>query len=76
MTNNNYVFSDDPNFEFIAEYQLYTDIRESTIYDDPEIMDDFDYPEYSREAEDDWQESYHEPWYLPLYYLRYNITVL
>jgi hypothetical protein len=55
LTNNNNVFSDDPYFKFIAEYQVYTDVREFTIYDDPEIVDEFDYPEESRKGNDDWQ---------------------
>jgi len=84
---NHDLFSDDPDFKFIVNCQLYV----HSFYDpedlDPDDPEDFAMvlePEYSFRRElqksysgdDDWQCFDFETGCYPLYYVRYNITVV
>ena len=66
----------------MAEYQFYTDSgRLFTRYDDPGLLDemDYDYPEVSDLARDDWQAvgfEHYDGFGHQAYYIRFNITVI
>ena len=60
----------------MAEYQIFNDSRIFTIYDDPEIFDDINYPNESESENDDWEKISLEHWHELMYYVRFQITVL